>query len=53
LFSRAQAYFLRHLDHEYSFTDCVSFRVMTDRHLREALTKDAHFAEAGFRVLLE
>jgi predicted nucleic acid-binding protein len=52
LFSQAQAYFLDHLDHEYSFTDCLSFCAMAARRTRDVLTKDAHFAEAGFRVLL-
>ncbi len=52
LFGEAQAYFLRRLDHAYSFTDCLSFCVMASRRVQEALTKDEHFAEAGFRVLL-
>ena len=35
-----------------SFTDCTSFLLMKELGLREALTKDAHFAEAGFVPLL-
>lgn len=45
--------FLKHGDQHWSFTDCLSFRVMKERRLREALTKDSHFEQAGFVVLLK
>jgi uncharacterized protein len=51
-FSSSKAYFRRHSDHGYSFTDCTSFVVMRDLKLRAALTTDRHFIEAGFEVLL-
>jgi uncharacterized protein len=51
-FSAARAFFRRHADHAYSFTDCTSFVVMRELRLRDALTSDAHFSEAGFRALL-
>jgi uncharacterized protein len=51
-FSAALAFFRKHADHHYSFTDCTSFVVMRELGLREALTTDKHFAEAGFRILL-
>lgn len=51
-FRRAKEFFLRHDDHGYSFTDCVSFVVMKEFALHEALTKDRHFREAGFTALL-
>lgn len=52
-FAAVQSYFLKHLDQAWSFTDCLSFRVMKDLRLREALTKDVHFEQAGFTPLLK
>jgi uncharacterized protein len=39
-------------DKEWGLTDCVSFVVMQERAITEALTADAHFQQAGFRPLL-
>src|SRR5438128_136600 len=52
-FSEAKEFFLRHDDHDYSFTDCVSFVLMRELGLKDVLTKDHHFAEAGFNPLLK
>ena len=41
-----------HVDQPWSYTDCLSFRIMKERRLRDALTKDAHFEQAGFVALL-
>ena len=38
-------------DQSFSFTDAVSFAVMSDRGVREALALDHHFAVAGFEVV--
>lgn len=51
-FQPGQGILPAHHDHEYSFTDCVSFVVMKEFSLREALSKDRHFQEAGFQPLL-
>lgn len=51
-FSAAKAFFRRHHDHEYSFVDCASFIVMRELRLRQALTADQHFVQAGFDALL-
>jgi len=39
-------------DKEWGMVDCISFIVMEDREILEALTTDNHFQQAGFRVLL-
>ena len=39
-------------DKEWSLTDCISFLVMGDEGLTEALTGDRHFEQAGFTALL-
>jgi uncharacterized protein len=39
-------------DQTWSFTDCVSFEIMKQRHLDRALTFDHHFEQAGFQALL-
>ena len=39
-------------DKEWSLTDCISFVVMADEGLTEALTGDGHFTQAGFKALL-
>ena len=51
-FDQTRAYFRTHADHAYSFTDCSSFVVMRELRLRQALTTDRHFQEAGFEALL-
>ena len=38
-------------DQDFSLTDAVSFAVMAERGIREALTQDRHFATAGFVVV--
>jgi predicted nucleic acid-binding protein len=52
LFNRGIDLFARRPDKEWSVTDCISFVVMRDHGLTEALTGDRHFEQAGFRALL-
>lgn len=39
-------------DKDWSLTDCISFVVMHQQVIDEALTGDRHFEQAGFRALL-
>lgn len=39
-------------DKEWSHTDCVSFQIMQEQGIAEALAYDKHFAQAGFIALL-
>ena len=41
------------LDKQWSLVDAVSFVVMQERNLTEALTADHHFEQAGFVCLLK
>ena len=52
LFSRGVEHYCQRPDKEWSLTDCLSFVVMGDERLSEALTGDHHFEQAGFRALL-
>lgn len=40
-------------DKEWQLTDCISFVVMTEKSLIDALTGDRHFEQAGFNALLK
>ena len=52
LFQRGLSLYEERPDKEWSLTDCVSFLVMADEGLTEALTGDRHFEQAGFARLL-
>lgn len=39
-------------DKEWPLTDCISFVVMQEQGLSDALTADRHFEQAGFKSLL-
>jgi predicted nucleic acid-binding protein len=52
LYAQAMRMYGERPDKEWGLTDCVSFVVMRERELTEALTADEHFRQAGFRALL-
>lgn len=53
LFRRGMGLYAARPDKEWSLTDCISFVVMNDRRINEALTADHHFEQAGFVALLK
>jgi len=44
--------YCRRRDKLWQLTDCISFAAMKQQHLREALTGDQHFEQAGLTALL-
>jgi uncharacterized protein len=44
--------FQQYADKDWSLCDCMSFVVMRQHSITEALTPDHHFAQAGMRALL-
>lgn len=52
MFKRAVALYEQRPDKTWGLTDCISFVVMRDHQLTEALTSDRHFEQAGFHVLM-
>jgi predicted nucleic acid-binding protein len=44
--------FTARTDKDWSLTDCLSFIVMGRRNIRQALTADNHFEQAGFDAIL-
>jgi predicted nucleic acid-binding protein len=53
LFDEGMRLFSSRNDQEWSLTDCISFEAMRAHDLTEALTADHHFAQAGFKLLLD
>lgn len=45
--------FSSRLDKDWSLTDCISFVVMTEHSVTDALTADHHFEQAGFRPIFK
>lgn len=52
LFERGLQLYGDRADKQWSLTDCISFVVMQDHGIHEALTADRHFEQAGFVALL-
>jgi len=52
LWSKGWALYEQRLDKGWSLTDCISFEVMREQKIHDALTSDHHFVQAGFRALL-
>ena len=52
LFQRAFELYRTHTDKAWGMTDCVSFVVMRERGVTDALTSDKDFRQAGFNALM-
>ncbi len=52
LFERGLALFRQRMDKEWGLTDCISFALMQQRGVTQALTADHHFEQAGFQIVL-
>ncbi len=52
LLKRALGLYKERADKEWGLTDCISFVVMADQNLMDAMTTDQHFMQAGFRALM-
>lgn len=52
LLTRALQLYNERPDKTWGLTDCISFVVMWEQGLTDAVTADVHFVQAGFRALL-
>jgi predicted nucleic acid-binding protein len=52
LYRRALEMYKERIDKDWGLIDCMSFVVMTDYALADALTADKHFVQAGFNALI-
>jgi predicted nucleic acid-binding protein len=52
LFEQGLNFYAERPDKDWTLTDCISFVVMQQYGITEALTGDRHFEQAGFRALL-
>ncbi len=52
LFNKAFELYKTHNDKTWGLVDCISFIVMQENGITDALTSDKHFVQAGFRALM-
>ncbi len=53
LFRKAFELYKSRSDKVWGLIDCVSFVVMNDLGITDALSADKHFEQAGFKVLMK
>ena len=52
LFDKGFELYKSHADKTWGLVDCISFVVMRENGITDALTSDKHFVQAGFRALM-
>ena len=52
IFAGALRLYRKRPDKDWSLTDCISFYIMRQQKISEALTADVHFEQAGFQALM-
>lgn len=52
LFEKALMLYKQYQDKSWGLVDCVSFVVMQENQVTQALTFDQHFVQAGFQALM-
>lgn len=52
LFDQGLEFYADRPDKGWTLTDCISFVVMQQHGISQALTGDRHFEQAGFQALL-
>lgn len=52
LFDKGLTLYKKYKDKRWGLVDCISFVVMREREIGEALTSDKDFVQAGFRALM-
>jgi predicted nucleic acid-binding protein len=52
LFQRGLDLYEARPDKTWSLTDCISFVIMQEQALSDAVTADEHFVQAGYRALM-
>ena len=52
LFAKGLRLYRKRPDKGWSLTDCISFEVMEEQCIQDAVTADHHFEQAGYRALL-
>ena len=52
IYARSFGLYSNRPDKDWGLTDCISFEVLRERKLKQALTIDFHFQQAGFEALL-
>jgi predicted nucleic acid-binding protein len=53
LMRRGSELYIARTDKSWSLTDCISFEIMRQHGITDALTADRHFEQAGFTVLVK